>query len=113
MPGKQGSNGAPATALLGWRNADCQPRAVERVGEIHQRLALGGHGQRTDHHIQLILLQSGQQLIERHGLQLVAISGLLGDGLPQIDADAAPAAIGLLNDEGRHLCDAHTQHLAL
>jgi hypothetical protein len=70
------------------------------MGEVDDRLALGGDAQRADGHLRAALAHGVDH--RRHGVdlhQLVVEVGLLGDALPEVDAVADRRAV-LLEDEG-------------
>lgn len=80
--------------------------------EIQYPLAFGGHGQRTDGQVELVTLQRRQQLLERQGVVLETVFGLLGDLLPELDAQAVPA-LAITHGEGRRLAHPDPQQWRL
>jgi hypothetical protein len=98
----QGEDGAQRAAHLAGAlraDQDLQARLVERVGEVDDRLALGGDAQRTEGHVRAPFahgVDHGRDGVDLH--QLVVELRLLGDALPEVDAVADGRPV-LLEDE--------------
>jgi hypothetical protein len=92
----------PAAVPIG-RHGDAEPRDVERMTEVHDDLALGRHGDRRDRGVELPGLDPREQARQVRLPQLERVAELLGEAVPEIDADAAPRAVGVLDGEGRRL----------
>jgi hypothetical protein len=89
----------PAAVPIG-RHGDAEPRDVERMTEVHDDLALGRHGDRRDRGVELPGLDPREQARQVRLPQLERVAELLGEAVPEIDADAAPRAVGVLDGEG-------------
>ena len=101
-PAERGEHAAP----LGLhRNGES--RGVERMAEIKRLFALWRHRQRSYARVHFAGGDRCDQALEVVLAQLVADPQPRSDLLPQLDADAAPAAVGLLHCEWRRFLGPH------